>query len=50
MPKEVLKDLRFVFVSHMDEVLDVALTRALPQRLQGEMRTHQALRSKPLSC
>lgn len=27
IPKEVLKDLRFVYVSHMDEVLDVALIR-----------------------
>ena len=30
VPKEVLKDLRFVFVSHMDDVLKVALTRPLP--------------------
>ncbi len=29
VPKEVLDDLEFVFVSHMDEVLDVALTRPI---------------------
>ncbi len=29
LPKEVMKDLRFVYVSHMDEVLGVALTREL---------------------
>ncbi|MCL5432558.1 MAG: endopeptidase La [Patescibacteria group bacterium] len=29
LPKEVLKDLKFVFVSHMDEVLDIALSRLL---------------------
>lgn len=30
VPKQVLKDLRFVFVSHMDEVLKVALTKKIP--------------------
>ena len=30
IPKEVLRDLKFVFASHMDEVLDVALTKSLP--------------------
>lgn len=29
VPKEVIKDLKFVFVSHMDEVLPVALTKPL---------------------
>ncbi|HSX09181.1 MAG TPA: endopeptidase La [Candidatus Saccharimonadales bacterium] len=29
VPKEVLKDLRFKFVSHMDEVLKIALTKPL---------------------
>ncbi len=29
IPKEVAKDIRFVFVSHMDEVLKVALTKPL---------------------
>lgn len=38
IPKEVARDLRFVFVSHMDEVLKVALTRKLPgfQEVKGE--------------
>ncbi|MBI1982412.1 MAG: endopeptidase La [Candidatus Levybacteria bacterium] len=31
VPKEVLKDLRFVFVSHMDEVLDLALSKPSPR-------------------
>jgi len=31
VPKEVLTDLNFKFVSHMDEVLDIALTRSLPR-------------------
>ncbi len=31
VPKEVLKDLKFHFVSHMDEVLELALTKPLPK-------------------
>ncbi len=31
IPKEVLKDLKFVFVSHMDEALDIALAKPLPR-------------------
>lgn len=31
IPKEVLKDLKFKFVTHMDEVLELALTRELPK-------------------
>ena len=34
IPKEVLKDLKFITASHMDEVLDVALTKTLPTRVQ----------------
>ncbi len=30
VPKEVMHDMRFIFVSHMDEVLKVALTKKLP--------------------
>ena len=29
VPKEVLRDLKFIFVSHMDEVLGIALTKSL---------------------
>lgn len=38
VPKQVLKDLRFVFVSHMDEVLKVALTKPIPglEEIKGE--------------
>ncbi|RJQ37708.1 endopeptidase La [Candidatus Microgenomates bacterium] len=35
VPKEVLKDLNFVFVSHLDQALDVALTKPL-QRVKKE--------------
>lgn len=31
VPKEVIKDLNFKFVSHMDEVLSIALTKDLPR-------------------
>jgi len=31
VPKEVLRDLRFIFVSHMDEVLNVALVKPIPK-------------------
>lgn len=38
IPKEVAKDLRFIFVSHMDDVLKVALTKPLPgfREIKGE--------------
>ncbi|HVZ67657.1 MAG TPA: endopeptidase La [Patescibacteria group bacterium] len=38
LPKQVLKELRFVFVSHMDEVLKVALTKHIPglEDIRGE--------------
>lgn len=38
VPKEVLKSLKFVFVSHMDEVLDFALTKPLQSRVDIEPR------------
>ncbi len=31
VPKEVIEDLKFKFVSHMDEVLHLALTKSLPK-------------------
>ncbi len=34
VPKEVIKDLKFVFVSHMDEVLNVALARPLRREME----------------
>ena len=36
MPKEVIKDLKFVYVSHMDEVLNVALLKQLPKIKEHE--------------
>lgn len=47
VPKEVLKDLKFVFVSHMDEVLDVALTRALPREKIITTKHHHAILHAP---
>lgn len=38
VPKEVLKDLKFKFVEHMDEVLEIALTKSLP-KLKVEAKT-----------
>jgi ATP-dependent Lon protease len=46
VPKEVKKDLNFVFVSHMDEVLEVALTRQLPKVSASEYQ-HPVLHSAP---
>ena len=46
VPKEVLRDLKFIFASHMDEVLDVALTKPLPSG-HTEMRTHQVMHATP---
>lgn len=40
VPKEVIKDLNFVFVSHMDEVLSVALSKPLPKE-NSEMESSQ---------
>ena len=31
VPKEVLEDLSFHFISHMDEVLEIALAKPLPK-------------------
>lgn len=38
IPKEVLKDLRFVFVSHMDEVLSLALLKNAQEKIQTQPR------------
>lgn len=35
VPAEVMKDLKFKFVSHMDEVLELALTKPLPKIKSG---------------
>lgn len=36
IPKNVKRDLQFIFANHMDEVLKVALTRALPKEKKEE--------------
>lgn len=36
VPKQVLKDMTFKFVSHMDEVLPIALTKPLPKKKNEE--------------
>ena len=41
VPKEVLTDLAFKFVSHMDEVLDLALTKPLPKFKEHEREMPQ---------
>ncbi len=38
VPKEVLQDLKFIFVSHMDEVLDIALARLLVRKQITEVQ------------
>ena len=45
IPKEVSKDIRFVFVSHMDDVLKVALTKPLPgfKEIKGEKEKNHNL-------
>ena len=44
VPKEVLKDLSFIPVSHMDEVLEIALTKAPPRITQSEFHQRPVLR------
>ncbi len=36
VPKNVKRDMQFIFASHMDEVLKVALTKSLPKEKQTE--------------
>ena len=43
VPKEVLKDVRFIFATHMDDVLKVALTKRIPglEEIKGEQLPSQ---------
>ncbi|HSA84137.1 MAG TPA: S16 family serine protease, partial [Patescibacteria group bacterium] len=41
VPKEVLSDLKFKFVSHMDEVLELALTKPLKVKANGEKKVKE---------
>ena len=47
VPKEVIRDLKFIFVNHMDEVLDIALTKPLARKQAGEFRSHPILHTTP---
>ncbi|MEK7533989.1 MAG: endopeptidase La [Patescibacteria group bacterium] len=47
IPKEVLEDLRFMFVSHMDEVLDIALSKQLKKRETEIITAHHPLLHAP---
>ena len=47
VPKEVLKDLKFIPVSHMDEVLDVALDKPLKKQKQEKTTIRQVLHAAP---
>lgn len=51
IPKEVLKDLTFKFVSHMDEVLETALTKPLPKAksADGELAPERSPLHAPMS-
>lgn len=46
VPKEVIKDLKFVFVSHMDEVLPVAFTK--PLKLIQEKHVEEVSPNRPV--
>ena len=47
VPQEVMKDLRFIFVSHMDEVLKEALTQPIPGfiEVKGEHKSKHNITS-----
>ena len=45
VPKEVLNDLKFKFVSHMDEVLEIALTKPLPK---PKLTSEESLSMRPI--
>ncbi|MBI2327703.1 endopeptidase La [Candidatus Curtissbacteria bacterium] len=52
IPKNVKKDLQFIFAEHMDEVLKVALTRALPiekKSKESKAKGEQTAGSLPVS-
>lgn len=49
VPRQVLKDMRFIFVSHMDDVLKVALTKPLPAFKNVKGEKHPSANITPLS-
>ncbi len=49
-PKEVINDLKFVFVEHMDEVLPVALVRPLKAQKVEDNEPESPVVSRPISA
>jgi len=47
VPKEVIKDLKFIFVEHMDEVWDHALTKSLQPKPETPIRPRHVLHAVP---
>lgn len=47
VPKEVLHDLKFIFVSHMDEVLEIAFAKPLPKALSHEISSSTSVLHAP---
>ena len=51
IPKNVKRDMQFIFASHMDEVLKVALTKALPKETSHErLRVKGEKQESPLAA
>src|SRR3990167_2087159 len=46
-PRNVRKDLQFILAEHMDEVLKVALTKALPKEKSSEAKKSKLVKSRP---
>src|SRR3989338_3211926 len=47
-PKNVKRDLQFIFSDHLDEVLKVALTRALPTEKDSQKRVYKKAKETPV--
>ena len=47
-PKNVKRDLQFIFAEHLDEVLKVALTRALPTEKDSQKRVYKKAKETPV--
>lgn len=48
VPQEVIKDLKFKFVTHMDEVLQIALIRELPKLKQSGKKVEEPTKEIPV--
>ena len=47
-PKNVKRDLQFIFAEHLDEVLKVALTRALPTEKDSQKKVYKKAKETPV--